>query len=518
MPRAIRASAPSTISSDKNHESLTGSHFRGGSPIGDPPRRCRPNGNHAVRRTKIVCTLGPASESKERLLELARAGMDVVRLNFSHGTHAWHLERIRLIREVEQEIGRPLAILQDLSGPKLRIGDLPEGGIVLVSGSQCLLTAEPSAAGEIPRIQVDIPELLAALDTGHRVSMDDGQIELNVLRRDGDAVLCEVLHGGCVLSHKGIAAPSVPFEIPALTEKDFADARFGLEAGVDWIAVSFVRRAEDLEPIRAVIRSAGGNTPLIAKIEKPEAVQRLDEILDAADGLMVARGDLGVELPLFQVPVIQKELIRKCVRKGKPVITATQMLESMTRSPRPTRAEVSDVANAIMDGTSAVMLSGETAMGEFPETTVATMASIAEYTESHLDYGRILAEGIHGHAHSITDAISQGVAEIASDLHADAILCSTTSGLTARMVARLRPRMPIVAATANLNTYRRLALIWGVRPLLVTPPTNTDEMLQFTVDGACRAGWIERGQTVVITSGIPVGVAGHTNLIKVQKV
>jgi pyruvate kinase len=282
--------------------------------------------------------------------------------------------------------------------------------------------------------------------------------------------------------------------------------------------VSFVRRADDLAPVREAILRTGSSAQIIAKIEKPEAVQAIDEILDAADGLMVARGDLGVEMPLQQVPIIQKDLIRRCYGKGKPVITATQMLESMTRAPRPTRAEVSDVANAIVDGTSAVMLSGETAMGEFPLEAVRMMASIAEHTEANLDYEEFAKARIQSAAVSITDAISQGTVEIAHDLGAAAILCSTSSGYTARMVSRLRPYMPIIAATARPETYRRLALIWGVRPLLVPATTSTDEMLAATVRGAREAGWIHVGDTVVITSGVPVGTPGHTNLIKVQTV
>ncbi|HEU4754879.1 MAG TPA: pyruvate kinase, partial [Armatimonadota bacterium] len=331
--------------------------------------------------------------------------------------------------------------------------------------------------GEIPRIPVPIPELVSMLSIGNQVYLDDGQIELTVVDERNDEAIAQVVHGGCLMSRKGIAAPSVPFQIASLTSKDYKDLDFGLSLGMDWIAVSFVRRASDLEPVRAVARKKGVDAKVIAKIEKPEAVEALDEILESADGLMVARGDLGVEMPLYQVPIIQKELIRRCVRQGKPVITATQMLESMTRSPRPTRAEVSDVANAILDGTSAVMLSGETAVGQYPVQAVATMSAIAEYTEAHLDYRRLLEEGLRNPVSSITDAISQGVAEIATDLDAAAILCSTTSGHTARMVSRMRAKVPIIAATANLRTYHRLALIWGVRPLLVPATTNTDEML-----------------------------------------
>jgi len=452
------------------------------------------------------------------MLALARAGMDVARFNFSHGSHEWHAERYKILRGLESELGRPLAALQDLSGPKLRIGDLPPDGIPLVRGNRVRLSTEPFEAGAEPRVQVPIPELVSLLAPGNSVFLDDGQIELTVVGETADEVCCEVVHGGTLRSKKGIAAPDVPFQIASLTSKDYKDLDFGLSLGMDWIAVSFVRRASDLEPVRAVARRRNADIKIIAKIEKPEAVDNLEEILNASDGLMVARGDLGVEMPLYKVPIIQKELIRQCVSRGKPVITATQMLESMTHSPRPTRAEVSDVANAILDGTSAVMLSGETAVGDYSAQAVATMASIAEYTEQHLDYNRTLAEGLRVPVEGITDAISQGVAEIANDLRVAAILCSTTSGHTARMVSRMRPSMPIIAATANERTYRRLALIWGVRPLLVTATTNTDEMLAATVQGALDAGWIERGQNVVITSGVPVGTPGHTNLIKVQQV
>jgi pyruvate kinase len=471
-----------------------------------------------VRRTKIVCTIGPATEAPPRLRELARAGMDVARLNFSHGKYEWHAERFRLLRGLEAELGRPISVLQDLSGPKLRIGELGHEGARLEHGARCVLTAGEFQPGPPPRIPLPIPDLLSALQPGNHVFLDDGQIEIVVVERHGADVECEVEHGGVLCSRKGITAPSVPFQIPALTEKDLLDLDFGLKLGVDWIAVSFVRRASDLEPVREALKKAGSQAQIIAKIEKPEAVDAIDEILQAADGLMVARGDLGVEMPLYKVPIIQKELIRRCYRQGKPVITATQMLESMTRSPRPTRAEASDVANAIMDGTSAVMLSGETAMGEYPVQAVTTMAAIAEYTEEHLDYHRLLEEGVRGPAHDITDGISQGVASIAADLQVAAILCSTTSGHTARMVARLRPSMPIIAATANLRTYHRLPLYWGVRPLLVAETTNTDEMLAATVQGALDAGWIHSGQTVVVASGVPVGSPGHTNLIKVQTV
>ncbi len=471
-----------------------------------------------MRKTKIVCTLGTVSQSREMLVELGRAGMDVARLNFSHGTHEWHSERFRLLREAEEDLGRPLAVLQDLSGPKLRIGDLPVEGLQINPGDAVIFTGGRFEPGSPPKIPLPIPELLAALQPDHHVFLDDGMMDLRVTDRIGEEVRCEAVHGGCLRSRKGLSAPAVPFDIPALTAKDFRDLDLGLALGVDFVAVSFVRRAADIAPVREAIQKANSPAQIIAKIEQPEAVAAIEEILDASDGLMVARGDLGVEMPLVQVPVIQKDLIRRSVLRGKPVITATQMLESMTNSPRPTRAEVSDVANAIYDGTSAVMLSAESAVGSFPVETVRTMAAIAEFTEGHLDYAGLLRERLVLPAVSITDAISQGVVEIAADLNASAIICATTSGYTARMVSRMRPPTQIIAATSNAQTFRRLSMYWGVKPLHVKASANTDEELATVVKCARDAGLIQPGDKVVITLGAPVGVPGHTNLIKVQVV
>jgi pyruvate kinase len=471
-----------------------------------------------VKRTKIVCTIGPASAEREQLLQLAQAGMDAVRLNFSHGTHAWHGERIALVRALEAELGRSIAMLQDLSGPKLRIGQVPEDGVELRQGELCVLSTQPYDAGPPPRIPVPLPGLLAALQPGGLVFMDDAQIELVVRDRATDAVRCEVRHGGLLRSRKGITAPGAAFEIATLTPKDLQDAAFGLQHGVDWIAVSFVRRAADLQPIRELIVQAGSAAQIIAKIEKPEAVAALDEILAAADGVMVARGDLGVEVPLHQVPVLQKEIIRRCNAIGKPVITATQMLESMTRSPRPTRAEVSDVANAIYDGTSAVMLSGETAIGQYPAQTVMAMQAIAEYTEQHLPYEQLLRAAIGARATTVAAAVSQGVAEIASDLDAAAILCSTNSGRTAQHFAQLRLKMPIIAATPSQATYRRLPLLWGVRPLLVPAAASTDDRIALAIQEALRASWITAGQMIVIALGAAPNTPDITNTFRIQTV
>ncbi|MBC8137477.1 MAG: pyruvate kinase [Fibrella sp.] len=471
-----------------------------------------------MRKTKIVCTIGPATEGKEQLRALADAGMDVARLNFSHGTHEWHGERIRLLREIEQERGRPIAIHQDLCGPKLRIGQVPDDGIELPRGSECLLSSEPFAPGPAPRIPIPLPGLLEALQPGGLVYMDDAQIEMDVVAKSDSGVRCLVRHGGLLRSRKGITAPGASFQIDALTEKDLADAAFAIREGIDYIGVSFVRRASDMDPVHALIAEAKSATRVIAKIEKPEAITHLDEILAACDGLMVARGDLGVEVPLHQVPVLQKQIILACVNAGKPVITATQMMESMIKSPRPTRAEVSDVANAVYDGTSAVMLSGETAMGDFPVETVRAMAATAEYTEAHLPYAQLLRDALERDAVGRTEALCQGITEIATDLQVAAILCSTTSGETARQFARMRPALLIIAATANIATYRSLALSWGVQPLLVPETTVVEERVAALLKGARAAGWVTSGQTVVIAAGATVGTAGGTTAFRIETV
>jgi pyruvate kinase len=443
----------------------------------------------------------------------------------------------------------PLAILQDLSGPKVRVGELPQGGIDLPDGALCCLIVadrweglntdaqlgrrpttdrrgptdgtRPGEVGGLPStvIPIPVPALMAALKPGDHLFLDDGLIELVVEERQDGSLRCRVITGGHLASHKGVTAPGVTFDVPAVTERDLADLRFGIAHQVDWVALSYVRRACDLEPVRREMAQAGVSIPIIAKIEKQEAVEHLDELLEAADGLMVARGDLGVEMPIHEVPVIQKEIIRRCNCAGKPVITATQMLDSMIRNPRPTRAEVSDVANAILDGTDAVMLSGETALGAYPVAAVRMMERVAQRTEEVLDFKRLLDERVrNAPAHGITDAISQGACEIAADLGAAAILASTTSGQTARMISRNRPEALIVGATANRATYRQLALCWGVHPLLCAPTHNTDEMLREAVARALEAKLVRAGDTVVISAGVPVGVPGNTNLIKVQRV
>lgn len=469
----------------------------------------------ALRRTKIVCTIGPATASAVMIRRLARAGMDVARLNFSYGTHQSHAEIIAHVRSAAEELGRPIGILQDLSGPKLRVGELPGGSIQLQAGREVLL----SAGGQVGPRQIPIPlrELAAALKAGHRLLLADGAIELRVLSARGPEIRCEVRVGGLLRSHQGVNAPDAALPIRTVTVKDLADLAFGLEHEVDWVAMSFVRQARDLAPLRRAMKEAGSTAGVIAKVEKHEAVAHLDEIVEAADGVMVARGDLGIEVPLAQVPVLQKAIIGKCNRAGKPVITATQMLESMIASPRPTRAEVSDVANAVFDGTDAVMLSGETATGRYPVEAVGVMARVVGEAEAAFDFERRGRESAEWPCEEVTEAISEATCGLAQDVGASAIITATSSGYTALMVAKHRPQAPIVAATANVATLRRLALVWGVYPLLAPRGRNSDELIVNAIDRALRAGLVRRGERVVVTAGVPPG-PGRTNLIKVEVV
>lgn len=477
----------------------------------------------AARRTKIVCTIGPSTSSREMIARLARAGMDVARLNFSYGTHEEYKRVIARLRAVAREIGRPIGILQDLAGPKLRVGDLPEGEMILRPGREVVLSVRGRPpAGHIP---VPLAGLSRAVSPGQRLLLSDGRIELQVVETSEGEIRCRVRVGGVLRSHQGLNLPDTSLPIPAVTKKDLADLRFGLQQGVDWVAMSFVRRAEDLEPLRRAMKRAGRRVPVIAKIEKHEAVDHLEEIIEAADGVMVARGDLGVEVALDRVPLLQKEIIARSRRAGKPVITATQMLETMVSSPRPTRAEVSDVANAVFDGTDAVMLSGETAVGKYPVEAVRVMARVTRRTEGARDAERHLAESITWPCKTVTDAIGQASCALAQDLGARAIITGTSSGHTAVMVAVHRPETPVIAVTENVATQRRLTLVWGVTPLRAPRGRNTDELVANAVNRAREEGLLKREDLVVVTAGVLAGraarpshSAGHTNLIKVEMV
>lgn len=470
-----------------------------------------------VRRTKIVCTLGPASDTAEVIEAMVAAGMDVARLNFSHGTREEHARRIQLVREAAARTGRAVAILQDLAGPKMRIGEMNPPEVVLHPGQSFTLTTCP-IVGNQERASIPLEWLPRTLAPGHRIFLNDGIIELRVEATTDTEIRCTVRSGGPLSAHKGINIPDVSVPVPSVTPKDLEDLDFGIDHGVDWVAASFVRSAEDLKPLREHMQKRGVSIPILAKIEKHEAVRAMDEILAEADGAMVARGDLGVEVSIEEVPLIQKNLIARCTRLSKPVITATEMLDSMHDRPRPTRAEVTDVANAIFDGTDAVMLSRETATGCFPVEAVRMMDRIALSTESSYRYQRLLRQRRDTVARTVTDAVGEAVRTMANDLDVKAVLTATTSGYTARVVARHRPVCPIIAVSHVPETVRRLALTWGVFPLHSAVAATTDEMLHEVVAASLQAGLIRSGDLVIITAGVPVRVPGRTNLIKVERV
>jgi len=463
------------------------------------------------RRTKIVATLGPASDSRERLRALLEAGVDAVRFNLSHGTHEEHSQKAWLVREIAAELGRPVALIADLQGPKLRIGELAEP-VVLKAGDEMTVAAEEACTdGELPIAPAVIGDVLAP---GHDILIDDGRVRLRVKDVQHGRATCGVVVGGTVTSHKGVNLPGVPLPIPSLTRKDVDDLDWALATGVDFVALSFVRSAADVRDLRALLEAAGSHAHVIAKIEKAEAVDVLEDILAETDAVMVARGDLGVEIGPAAVPLVQKRIILKALERGKPVITATQMLETMIHSPEPSRAEASDVANAILDGTSAVMLSGETAVGEYPVEAVAYMDRIARAVEPSMDYRHELPDAADNP--TIGQAMSNVACDLAEALHAKAILVPTFTGRTASAVARLRPRRPIVALTHVDWAMRQLALEWGVTPVLITETGNVEDLWRLAIDAAREAGIVESGDRVVITAGTAVNIPGSTNVIKVD--
>jgi pyruvate kinase len=465
----------------------------------------------ARRRTKIVATIGPASTDPDMLRALVAAGMDGARLNFSHGDHADHAARMDLIRAVQDEIGRPLAVIADLQGPKFRVTGL-DAPIVVVKGEELtLIGSEVAVDGAIAVSPAVIGDVLRA---GHDVLIDDGLIRLKVEDVDNGRARCAVIVGGTISSNKGVNLPGVPVPIPSLTRKDVSDLEFALGIGADFVALSFVRSSADVRDLRKLIDDAGSPARVIAKIEKAEAVDALDAILVETDGVMVARGDLGVEIGPAAVPLIQKRIILRALEFGKPVITATQMLESMIHQAEPTRAEASDVANAVLDGTSAVMLSGETAVGEYPVEAVATMDAIAREVEPSLGYRHQLPEAADDP--SVGNAMSNAACDLAEALGAGAILVPTFSGRTASMVARLRPRRPIVALSHHQYALQQMALEWGVTPLSIPQCANVEELWSASVAASSEEGLVTTGDRVVITAGTQVNIAGSTNVIKVD--
>ncbi len=463
-----------------------------------------------IKKTKIVCTLGPASENEETLRELIKNGLNVCRLNFSHGSHEEHKGRMDLVKKLREELNMPTAILLDTKGPEIRTGkfDVPE--VFLEEGQTFTITMK-DVMGDKERCTVSYKGLANDVKPGDTILIDDGLVGLTVKEVNNDDIVCEVQNSGIVKNHKGVNVPGVKVNLPAITEKDRSDIEFGIEQGIDFIAASFVRKVSDVLAIREILEENNAeHIKIISKIENQEGVENLDEIIEVSDGIMVARGDLGVEIPTEEIPVVQKLMIKKCNEAGKPVITATQMLDSMIRNPRPTRAEVTDVANAIYDGTDAIMLSGETAAGKYPVEAVKTMATIAKRAEETMRNRR---DKINK-SKNVTDAISYATCTTAMDLEAKAILSSTASGHTARMVSKFRPDCPIVATTSNESVRRQLALTWGVLPLMREKSANIDQVIVNSIEAAKTSNYVSKDDVVVITAG-----GGETtNLIKVETV
>jgi pyruvate kinase len=479
-----------------------------------------------MRRTKIVATVGPASRDPRMLERLIRAGVNVFRLNFSHGTHEEHLAVVRAARDLGASLHRPVALLQDLSGPKIRTGRVRGNGVELARGARVAITTDTGVEGTADLISTTYEALPRDVRAGDQILLDDGNLELRVVSVEGGLVACEVVDGGTLRSNKGMNLPGVALSTPALTAKDRKDLAFGIRHQVDYVALSFVRRAEDVLEAKELVRSLGESTPVIAKIEKPQAVESLEAILAAADGVMVARGDLGVELGTEHVPIVQKRIIAMANAAGKVVITATQMLESMIENPRPTRAEASDVANAILDGTDAVMLSGESAVGRFPVETVETMARIADYTEEHgmgaiaprrADRRRGDASRPSGPGTPITRSLTRVAASVAEELRCKMIVAFTESGVTARLVALHRPGVPVVAVTHDERVCRQLALWWGVVPVKSEFVENTDDLLAAGEARLKARGLVERGDTILMLSG-HTPAAAATNMMRVHTV
>lgn len=471
-----------------------------------------------MRKTKIICTLGPATDDERVLRDIILAGMDVARINFSHQDHATHQTRVAAIKKLREELGRPIALLADTKGPEVRLGKFAQNKVELQEGQPFILTTDP-VMGDEKQAQVSFKGLPADVSRGTKILIDDGLIEMRVESVTNTEIHCTVLNGETISSNKGINVPGVPLSIPYISSQDRSDIRFAVENEFDFIAASFTRSAADIMLIRDELARLGNSSiRIVAKIEDSQGVANIDQILDVADGIMVARGDMGVEIALEEIPVIQKMLIKKSYNAGKQVITATQMLESMIKNPRPTRAETTDVANAIFDGTSAIMLSGETAAGNHPVMAVKTMAKIASRTETAINYAKRFYTREPQEAPNITNAISHATCTTALDLGAAAIITVTKSGTTARMISKYRPSCPIIGCAMEEQIRRQMNLSWGVTPLLVEEQQSTDDLFTSAVEVAVKAGLIFEGDLVVITAGVPLGISGTTNLLKVHVV
>ena len=470
-----------------------------------------------MRKTKIICTLGPSTEDEKTLRELMIAGMDVARINMSHGTYEEHRLKIEKVKKLRREMDMPVAILLDTKGPEIRTGNFPEK-IMLEAGQEFTLTTE-ECIGDNKHCFITFSGLPADVDEGTKILIDDGLIEMVVKSKTETEIVCKVINGGPVSSHKGINVPNVTLSLPFLSDRDREDLKFGIEQDVDFVAASFTRNANDINEMRAELeKNGGGDIRIIAKIENNDGVKNIDEIVRVSDGIMVARGDLGVEIPIAEVPIIQKMLIRKTRNSDKPVITATQMLDSMMKNPRPTRAETTDVANAIYDGTSVIMLSGETAAGAYPVEAVKTMADIAVTTENNIDYIDRFNKLDMNERPDVTSAISHATCTTAHDLGASAILTVSKSGSTSRMLSKYRPECPIISGTPSEKVWRQTNMSWGVCPIMIEEKDNTDALIDHVIDVAQKKGLLKNGDLVVLTAGVPLGVSGTTNLMKVHLV
>lgn len=469
-----------------------------------------------MRKTKIICTIGPASESEENLRKLMKAGMNVARFNFSHGSHEEHKVKFARVLKVSGELGVSVATLLDTKGPEIRLRDFAAGKVELKAGQDFILTTE-EILGDETKASITYKNLKEDVKEGSRILIDDGKIEMEVKRIEGEEIICKILNGGMVSNHKGINVPGVELTMPYISDVDRADIMFGVQMGFDFIAASFVRNKEDVLAIREILDENKSPIKIISKIESLQGIQNLEEILAVSDGIMVARGDMGVELPMEEVPIIQKKMIKMAVAAGKHVITATQMLESMIHNPRPTRAEANDVANAIYDGTTAIMLSGESAAGKYPVEAVETMARIAERTENAIDYDSRMLRSTPRNLDDVTTAISYATCTTSMCLSAQAIITVTMSGFTAGMVSRYKPKCQIVACSVNPRVCRQMALMWGVTPILMSKEETTKELFDEAIYLAKKQGLVENGDTVVLTAGMPLGVSGKTNMIQVME-
>ncbi len=470
-----------------------------------------------MRKTKIICTIGPACEGEERLRELMLAGMNVARFNFSHGSHEEHKVKFERVNKISGELGLPVATLLDTKGPEIRLKTIENGRTELTRGQKFALTTE-EVIGNSERVSITYKKLKNDVSVGTTILIDDGLIEMVVDEIDETDIICTVVNGGPISNNKGVNVPGASLSMPYISDVDRSDIMFGCDMGFDYLAASFVRCREDILEVRGILKECGSNMKIIAKIENMQGIRNLDEILEASDGIMVARGDMGVEIPMEEVPVVQKRMIKKAEALGKHVITATQMLESMIKNPRPTRAETTDIANAIYDGTTAIMLSGESAAGLYPVEAVRTMARIAERTEQDINYRGRMKSRTEIDTMDITTAISHATCTTAMDLQAAAIITVTISGFTAGMIAKYKPQCPIIACSVSPGICRQLNLYWGVTPVWIKRENCAEDLFEKAVHAAEEAGYIKKGDRVVLTAGVPLGVSGNTNMIRVVEV